>query len=118
MNIFGYNPFKSYRGRGAFETMGAGIDMTKDEIAFKCNFSHLNKVPPFSSPQDNVVVLRRVDREFDRWGLSLIDELNKLTIPGHENYKVTVQHANEHRCGIKISVRLISNPRARTSAAK
>jgi hypothetical protein len=50
------------------------------------------------------VVLRRVDREFDRWGLSLIDALNKITIPGFEAYKVTVQHANEHRCGIKISV--------------
>lgn len=24
MNIFGYNPFKEYRGRGSFETMGAG----------------------------------------------------------------------------------------------
>ena len=25
MNIFGYNPFKYYTGRGAFESIGAGI---------------------------------------------------------------------------------------------
>lgn len=27
MSIFGYDPFTFYRGRGAFETMGSGIDM-------------------------------------------------------------------------------------------
>jgi len=28
MNIFGYPPFTLYRGRGAFESMGAGLKMT------------------------------------------------------------------------------------------
>ena len=27
MNIFGYNPFKEYRGRGSFETIGSGLPM-------------------------------------------------------------------------------------------
>lgn len=43
MNIFGYNPFKEYRGRGSFETMGAGQEMEPNEIAFKCNFAHMDE---------------------------------------------------------------------------
>lgn len=54
MSIFGYNPFKLYRGRGAFETLGSGIPMNFEEIAFKCNFAHMNK--------DGIVLKRRVDR--------------------------------------------------------
>ena len=27
MNIFSYNPFKYYKGRGSFEVMGSGISM-------------------------------------------------------------------------------------------
>ena len=30
MNIFGYNPFEEYRGRGAFETIGSGLSMVKN----------------------------------------------------------------------------------------
>ena len=29
-------------GRGAFETMGAGCQMSYDDIAFKCNFAYIN----------------------------------------------------------------------------
>ena len=43
MNIFGYNPFNLYKGRGSYETMGAGLDMDPNEIAFKCNFAHMDK---------------------------------------------------------------------------
>jgi 2,3-diphosphopglycerate-independent phosphoglycerate mutase len=32
MNIFGYNPFKEYRGRGSFETIGSGLAMVKKII--------------------------------------------------------------------------------------
>lgn len=39
MSIFSYNPFKHYKGRGSFETIGSGIAMDFDEIGFKCNFS-------------------------------------------------------------------------------
>jgi 2,3-bisphosphoglycerate-independent phosphoglycerate mutase len=32
MNIFGYNPFEEYKGRGAFETIGSGLSMVKRMI--------------------------------------------------------------------------------------
>ena len=66
MSIFGYDPFTLYRliiiinycrGRGAFETIGSGIPMDTNEIAFKCNFAHMD-------PNTRIVLKRRVDREF------------------------------------------------------
>lgn len=62
MNIFGYSPFKYYKGRGAFETMGSGLPMVDGDIAFKCNFSNID-------PESKIVKLRRVDRDFPDWGL-------------------------------------------------
>jgi 2,3-bisphosphoglycerate-independent phosphoglycerate mutase len=53
MNIFGYNPFQHYRGRGSFEVMGSGISMNKGEIGFKCNFAFMD--------HNGVVTKRRAD---------------------------------------------------------
>lgn len=35
MSMFGFDPRRYYRGRGAFETMGAGLEMRPGDIAFK-----------------------------------------------------------------------------------
>jgi 2,3-diphosphopglycerate-independent phosphoglycerate mutase len=43
LSMFGYDPRKYYRGRGAFETMGAGLEMLPGDIAFKCNFATLDR---------------------------------------------------------------------------
>ena len=50
-----------YRGRGAFESMGAGIDMAPGDIAFKCNFATLDVA-------SNIVIKRRADRHFEDVG--------------------------------------------------
>lgn len=50
--------------------MGAGCEMTYDDIAFKCNFAYINE-------ETEVVERRRVDRDF-HWGVSLCDALNGL----------------------------------------
>jgi 2,3-bisphosphoglycerate-independent phosphoglycerate mutase len=73
MNIFGYNPFLHYKGRGSFETMGTGMSMKNNEIAFKCNFAHLDM-------KTKVVLKRRVDRDFEKWGLPLIEAINGMKI--------------------------------------
>ena len=67
-------------GRGAFETMGAGADMSFDDIAFKCNFAYVND-------ETGIVERRRVDREF-HWGVSLCNALDGLKIPGFGDYQV------------------------------
>lgn len=103
MNIFGYNPFEEYRGRGSFEAMGSGIPMEFNEVAFKSNFAHMD-------PATGIVKLRRVDRNFPEWGLPLIDEVvNGLVIPGFEEYKVTCKWATEHRVGVKVTGPKLTN---------
>lgn len=51
----------------------------------------------------NIFYRRRVDREFQDWGLPLIDHLNGKEIPDYPGYTVSVKHATEHRCGVKVS---------------
>jgi 2,3-bisphosphoglycerate-independent phosphoglycerate mutase len=70
LSLFIGKLFSNYlkRGRGAFETIGSGIAMDYHDIAFKCNFAYMD-------PITKVVIKRRVDREFDKWGLPLIDVL-------------------------------------------
>ena len=102
LNIFGYPPMTFYKGRGAFETEGSGLLMEPGEIAFKCNMAYMN-------PETQIVEKRRVDRQFQKWGLELIEYLNTLVIPGFEEYKVSTRHATEHRLGLKISGPGLSN---------
>lgn len=37
LSLLGYDPRLYYRGRGAFESMGAGLPMSPGDIAFKVN---------------------------------------------------------------------------------
>ncbi|WP_048149788.1 2,3-bisphosphoglycerate-independent phosphoglycerate mutase [Palaeococcus ferrophilus] len=39
LSLLGYDPYKTYRGRGYYEALGAGIEVTEDDIAFRVNFA-------------------------------------------------------------------------------
>ncbi|RLG06156.1 MAG: hypothetical protein DRN65_05785, partial [Thaumarchaeota archaeon] len=52
--LFGYNPFETYPGRGAFEALGVGIDLGPEDVAFRCNLATVNEA--------GVVVDRRAGR--------------------------------------------------------
>ncbi|GIL47029.1 hypothetical protein Vafri_3864 [Volvox africanus] len=93
MSIFGYDPRIYYRGRGAFESMGAGIPMSPGDIAFKCNFATLD-------PTSGIVVSRRADRNFEHVGPILCQALDGLPVPGYPEHSVSVKYATEHRCGV------------------
>lgn len=44
LSLLGYDPRVYYRGRGAFESMGAGLAMSPGDIAFKvCHYIFFNK---------------------------------------------------------------------------
>jgi 2,3-diphosphopglycerate-independent phosphoglycerate mutase len=73
--------------------MGAGIDMKKGDIAFKCNFAFI---------RDGIVVSRRADRHFEDVGPKFCASLNGIKIPDFPDHEVTVQYATEHRCGIRV----------------
>ncbi|KAI9264939.1 2,3-bisphosphoglycerate-independent phosphoglycerate mutase-domain-containing protein [Phascolomyces articulosus] len=95
MSILGYNPRKYYRGRGAFETMGAGLEMIPGDIAFKSNFAYLDK-------QSGIVISRRADRHFEGLGPTLCDALDGVKLPSFPEHTVAVKYATEHRCGVRV----------------
>jgi 2,3-diphosphopglycerate-independent phosphoglycerate mutase len=95
LSILGYPPSIYYRGRGAFESMGAGLMMVPGDIAFKSNFATLD-------PASNVVVSRRADRHFEHLGPPLCAALTALPLPSFPAHRVDVQYATEHRCGVRV----------------
>ena len=103
--------FRYYRGRGAFESLGSGLEMDDGDVGFKCNFA-------FVHPSTGIVEKRRADRKFESIGpilcqdlhgegrpvnLSFPDDRSLLTalpIEGFPEVQLRVRYATEHRCGI------------------
>lgn len=63
--------YRYYRGRGAFESMGTGIEMLPGDIAFKCNFATLDT-------STGIVTSRRADRRFEDMGPIFCKDLNGM----------------------------------------
>ncbi|RZC44119.1 hypothetical protein C5167_037063 [Papaver somniferum] len=95
LSLLGYDPRVYYRGRGAFESMGAGLAMQPGDIAFKSNFATLDE-------DSGVVTSRRADRHFEEEGPILCAALDKLKLPTFPEYEVRVRYATEHRCGVVV----------------
>jgi 2,3-bisphosphoglycerate-independent phosphoglycerate mutase len=95
MSLFGYDPRLLYRGRGAYESMGAGLEMSPGDIAFKCNFATYD-------PSSGLVLHRRVDRRFEEAGPLLCSALDGLLLPSFPQHAVSCKYATEHRCGVVV----------------
>lgn len=95
LSLLGYNPRVYYRGRGAFESMGAGLAMSPGDIAFKSNFATLDE-------KTGIVTSRRADRHFEEEGPILCAALDRLKLPSFPQYEVRVRYATEHRCGVVV----------------
>ncbi|OAY64242.1 2,3-bisphosphoglycerate-independent phosphoglycerate mutase [Ananas comosus] len=95
LSLLGYDPRLYYRGRGAFESMGAGLPMSPGDIAFKSNFATLDE-------NTGIVVSRRADRHFEEEGPILCAALDGMKLPSFPEYEVRVRYATEHRCGVVV----------------
>ncbi|KAK2359693.1 putative 2,3-bisphosphoglycerate-independent phosphoglycerate mutase [Trifolium repens] len=95
LSLLGYDPRVYYRGRGAFESMGAGLAMSPGDIAFKSNFATLDE-------ETGVVTSRRADRHFEEEGPILCAALDGMKLPSFPQYEVRVRYATEHRCGVVV----------------
>lgn len=83
------------RGRGAFESLGAGLHMDPGDIAFKSNFATYNV-------DTKIVEKRRADRHFEHLGPTLCGALDGLKLPSFPQHAVSVKYATEHRCGVVV----------------
>lgn len=95
LSLLGYDPRTYYRGRGAFESMGAGLAMSPGDIAFKSNFATLDE-------KTGIVTSRRADRHFEEEGPILCAALDGIKLPSFPAYEVRVRYATEHRCGVVV----------------
>jgi 2,3-diphosphopglycerate-independent phosphoglycerate mutase len=96
LSLFGYDPRVVYRGRGAFESLGAGMAMGPGDIAFKSNFAVLDEATM-------VVTSRRADRCFEEEGPVLCGALDGETVEvDGDMYRMHVRYATEHRCGVVV----------------
>jgi 2,3-diphosphopglycerate-independent phosphoglycerate mutase len=95
LSLLGYDPRVYYRGRGAFESMGAGLAMSPGNIAFKSNFATLDQ-------KTGIVTSRRADRHFEEEGPVLCAALDGMKLPSFPDYEVRVRYATEHRCGVVV----------------
>ncbi|MEM4500276.1 MAG: 2,3-bisphosphoglycerate-independent phosphoglycerate mutase [Candidatus Woesearchaeota archaeon] len=81
--LFGYDPFKYYAGRGAYEALGAGFELQEKDVAFRLNFATL---------KDGKIIDRRAGRS--DYGLKeIVKELNFET----KDAQFIVLHTTEHR---------------------
>ncbi|XP_013725223.1 probable 2,3-bisphosphoglycerate-independent phosphoglycerate mutase [Brassica napus] len=111
LSLMGYDPRVYYRGRGAFESMGAGLAMSPGDIAFKSNFATLDE-------SSGVVVSRRADRHFEEEGPILCAALDGMKLPSFPEYEVRVRYATEHRCGVVVKGPKLSGNISRTDPLK
>ncbi|KAG6525912.1 hypothetical protein ZIOFF_015885 [Zingiber officinale] len=95
LSLLGYDPRIYYQGRGAFESMGAGLAMSPGDIAFKSNFATLDK-------ESGIVTSRRADRHFEEEGPILCAALDGMKLSSFPEYEVRVRYATEHRCGVVV----------------
>lgn len=95
LSLLGYDPRIYYRGRGAFESMGAGLAMSPGDIAFKSNFATIDV-------NTGIVTSRRADRHFEEEGPIFCAALDGMKLPSFPDYEVRVRYATEHRCGVVV----------------
>lgn len=95
LSLLGYDPRIYYRGRGAFESMGAGLAMSPGDIAFKSNFATMDE-------NTGIVTSRRADRHFEDEGPIFCAALDGMKLPSFPQYEVRVRYATEHRCGVVV----------------
>ena len=86
--LLGYDALKVYSGRGAFEAIGSGVNVSPDDVAFRCNFATVD---------NNLVVLdRRAGRISNEDASKLAESLQKIKLEKHSNtvflFKNTIQH--------------------------
>ncbi|MFP3188506.1 MAG: 2,3-bisphosphoglycerate-independent phosphoglycerate mutase [Sulfolobaceae archaeon] len=90
LSIFGLDPKKFYKGRGAFEAIGAGARLKGGDVAFRGNFATVDN--------EFVVKDRRAGRKIEE-AEDLVRELNEK-IKEIDGVEVKFFHGTEHRVAV------------------
>jgi len=86
--LLGYDAFKVYSGRGAFEALGWGIKVSEGDVCFRCNFATVD---------ENLTVLdRRAGRIADADASKLAESLKKVKL-SNPNVEFLFTNTVQHR---------------------
>ena len=83
LSILGYDPYRSYAGRGAFEAAGAGVELKPGDVAFRCNFATVN--------EDFIIVDERAGRIRED-APKLADALKDIRLRENSDIEVIFRH--------------------------
>ncbi len=87
--LFGYDPYETYTGRGAFEALGANIELSPHDVAFRANFATVD--------ENWKIIDRRAGRTLtDEEGRELAEAVNS-ELKKVFGDKVFLVHTVEHR---------------------
>lgn len=86
--LLGYDPYKYYTGRGAFEALGLGLDLMPGDVAFRANFATVD---------NNLHVLdRRAGRSLVE-GDILAEAVSKIKVESASDVSIIFKRGVEHR---------------------
>jgi 2,3-bisphosphoglycerate-independent phosphoglycerate mutase len=89
--IFGYDPFKVYKGRGVFEALGIGLDVKKECVCFRGNFATVD---------EHMMVLDRRAGRIEEGGEELASALDGIKLESFPEIQVIFKHSTEHRASL------------------
>ncbi len=92
LSILGYDPAEFYTGRGPFEALGAGLHLSRGDIAFRCNFATVDS--------GGKIVDRRAGRIREPETAELASLVSNMRI---DDVSVTFKESTEHRCVLVLS---------------
>lgn len=94
--LFGEEPRACYRGRGAFEAAGDGVEIRPGDVAFKCNFAHARAGVVVARCAGKGEVFESLCQEWCE------RELDGVELPEFPEVDVCVKWAMKHRCAVRI----------------
>ncbi|MHA2059272.1 MAG: 2,3-bisphosphoglycerate-independent phosphoglycerate mutase [Candidatus Ranarchaeia archaeon] len=86
--LLGYDPCECYFGRGAFEAMGADMDLSKSSVAFRTNFATVD--------DDLRVLDRRAGRNIPE-AQDIAKVVNQVKLKTAEDVRIEFKATTEHR---------------------
>lgn len=86
--LLGYDPYKCYTGRGAFEALGLGLEVMPNDVAFRANFATVD---------DNLIVLDRRAGRYIAEADILAEAINDIKVEHAPEVKIIFKRGIEHR---------------------
>ena len=98
--LLGYDALKSYRGRGALEALGSGVEILQGDVAFRCNFATVDK--------NLAVIDRRAGRIETDEASKLAEALQNVRLGSGLTAEILFKNTVQHRAILRLRGQALS----------